>query len=307
MNPWMNAMSPTFKALALVSLGAAIVTGAFLAGKARAAGIPDANVLTYTGYLEDGDGQPLTGNYSIAVRFWESEEASRALCTGELASAEVRSGRFQVPLPAECVDAVKANPNLFVDVTVEGASLGRTKLGAVPYAIEAGHAMTADEASGALAARLDGFDDQLADVEARVPKITAWKLEESGTSTRWSDGTAAPVTDRTYVWRRVGDSVEVRVRATFSSALSSIIFMPPPLLAFDSAKGAVGSVGGGRVWIHSTSSLEMLDCFPASLGGVSCIGRGVSPPYLGSGWPSGSYAVDITYTLPIQGWTTTTP
>lgn len=128
--------------------------------RARAAGIPDADVLTYTGYLEDGDGAPLTGDHSIAVRFWAAAEGGSDLCTGELASVEVQAGRFQVPLPQDCVDAVRANPDLFVDVVVDGATLGRTKLGAVPYALEAGRA---SDSAGLLEERLAALEERVGD------------------------------------------------------------------------------------------------------------------------------------------------
>jgi hypothetical protein len=72
-------------AFLVVALGSAAVS--FLAGRAIAAGIPEADGMTYTGYLEDGEGQPLTGTHSIAVQFWESEEATEDLCTGKLDSA----------------------------------------------------------------------------------------------------------------------------------------------------------------------------------------------------------------------------
>ncbi len=102
----------------LVSYGAvaAIATlGTFLAVRARAAGIPDADVLTYTGYLEDGDGQPLTGTHTIDVTFWGSADGNDDLCTGGDDNATLQSGRFQIPLP-DCVEAVKGNANIWVDV-----------------------------------------------------------------------------------------------------------------------------------------------------------------------------------------------
>jgi hypothetical protein len=161
-------MSPTFRrALVLggVALGASALT--FLAVKARAAGIPEADGMTYTGYLEDADGAPLTGEHSIAVQFWASEEAEDDLCTGTLASVELQSGRFQVPLPISCSEEVSASPDIWVSVSVDGAPLTRTKLGSVPFALEAGHASSADEAAhSAVAADADGaLDDRIGALE----------------------------------------------------------------------------------------------------------------------------------------------
>lgn len=53
------------------------------------------------------------------------------------------NGRFPIPLPDACTVAVAASPNLWIDVAVDGESLGRTKLAAVPYAVEANRASAA--------------------------------------------------------------------------------------------------------------------------------------------------------------------
>ena len=97
-----------FKILVPVGLGVVISAILFVAVRARAAGIPDADVLTYTGYLEDGDGAPLSGSYSIDVTFWSSVDGGNDdLCTGGDDNAQLQSGRFQIALP-DCVDIVKA-------------------------------------------------------------------------------------------------------------------------------------------------------------------------------------------------------
>jgi hypothetical protein len=126
------------------------VLATLLAVRARAAGIPGADVLTYTGYLEDADGQPLQSTVSIAVELWNDGKAGAGdkVCEAVVETVELQAGRFQVPL-TDCDAEVKKNPNLWTEVRVDGASLGRTKLGAVPYAIEAAHATSADEATHA--------------------------------------------------------------------------------------------------------------------------------------------------------------
>jgi hypothetical protein len=147
------------KPIALL-VGVAVVasTVTFLAVRARAAGIPDTDVLTYTGYLENPDGSPVTGNKSIGLSVYDAETDGNEVCTLKPSDIEPVAGRFQLALPEKCTASVKANPDLWLEVMVEGALLGRTKLGAVPYAIEAAHATSADVASdahGALADRLD--------------------------------------------------------------------------------------------------------------------------------------------------------
>jgi hypothetical protein len=138
--------------LPYIAIALATAAGTLLVVRARAAGIPETDALTYTGYLESAEGAPLTGAHSIEVQFWDSAEAADSLCSGNAPDTELQSGRFQVVLPKSCADAVKASPDVWVDVAVDGASLGRTKLGAVPFALEAGHAVTATSANSATSA-----------------------------------------------------------------------------------------------------------------------------------------------------------
>lgn len=178
-------MNPTAKLLATFA-GGVLVAAAIFAVRARAAGIPEADGMTYTGYLEDGDGAPLTGQHSIEVQFWASADATEDLCTGQLDSVELQSGRFQVPLPLACSVAVQASPDVYVSVDVDGASLGRTKLGSVPFALEAGHATNADEAAhAAVAADADG---DLADRLGALENASSAFLAQNTTATAIGNG-----------------------------------------------------------------------------------------------------------------------
>jgi hypothetical protein len=155
-------MNQSFRRLAtfaVFSLCGSLAT--LLAVRARAAGIPDAAALTYTGYLENPDGTPVSGNKSIGLSVYDAETDGNEVCALKPADVEPVVGRFQLALPEKCTTAVKANPDLWVEVMVEGALLGRTKLGAVPYAIEAAHATDADEAVHAAAADAAGTADAL--------------------------------------------------------------------------------------------------------------------------------------------------
>jgi hypothetical protein len=79
-------MRRRLQTLGIFGFGAVSALAVMFAVRARAAGIPEAEVLTYTGYLEDGNGAPLTGTRSIAVRFWESndpEDGLNAVCAEE--------------------------------------------------------------------------------------------------------------------------------------------------------------------------------------------------------------------------------
>lgn len=161
---------PPLKSIAFyVGVGVLGAAAALVAIQARAAGIPDTDVLTYTGYLENPDGTPIAGQPAVAVAFYsDAEMTEKALCSAKMPAAPgVVNGRFQVPLPQDCVDAVQSNPHLWVDVEVDGSSLGATKLGAVPYALEAGHSVVADSA-----AKLDGSKSGFRAVNSKNQSVT---------------------------------------------------------------------------------------------------------------------------------------
>jgi hypothetical protein len=123
---------------------------ALLARRALAGGIPATGTMSYSGTLQDASGALLTGNHNIELKLWSTVSGGAdPLCTTGSHAVELQGGRFSVPLPEKCTSMVKANSDTFADVLVDGASLGRTKLGAVPYAVEAGHATNADSATNA--------------------------------------------------------------------------------------------------------------------------------------------------------------
>jgi hypothetical protein len=122
-----------------LSLAAVAAGSAYLIGRARAAGIPATAPMTYSGTLTDTSGIPLTGSQNIQVQFWDMATAGTVVCTtgGGSGPQTLVNGGFSLALPDSCVTAVHANPDLWAEVLVGGASTGRTKLGAVPFALEA--------------------------------------------------------------------------------------------------------------------------------------------------------------------------
>lgn len=120
-------------------------------GRARADGVPSMNPLFYNGLLEDG-GRPVEGARDITLRLWDAASGGTIACPETTAIATpVLGGRFRVALDPACVGAIQRNRELWTEVVVGGASLGRGKVGAVPFAIEAGRAAAA---SGMLESRL---------------------------------------------------------------------------------------------------------------------------------------------------------
>lgn len=135
-----------------------------------------------------------------------------ALCTGVVKGQNVVNGQFEVAMPGNCVSAVQANKNAHVEVKVDGKVLPRSKVGAVPYAVEAGRAQEANNATnatnasnatGALKTSLDAKAESSA-----VPIITDWANYPCVLSSGNVPVTAAQATTVCQS-RRVGGSVEI--------------------------------------------------------------------------------------------------
>lgn len=121
---------------------AAGLTG-WLIRAAMAEGIPPTEPLHYAGVIEEG-GVPVNGARDLEVSLWTdatSADVSRRACLTRAASTLVTQGRFRVDLNDDCTQAVRRNPYLWVEVSVDGTPFAREKLGAVPYTVEADHAM----------------------------------------------------------------------------------------------------------------------------------------------------------------------
>jgi hypothetical protein len=129
-----------------VVLAATFALG-YLISRARASGIPASMAMTYSGVLTDTSGTPLTGSKNILVQLYDQATGGTTQCTIGPSSVTLAAGAFSIPLPDSCTAAVHAATDLWVDVFVDGASLGRSKLGAVPYAVEADHATAAGQSS----------------------------------------------------------------------------------------------------------------------------------------------------------------
>jgi hypothetical protein len=138
--------------LGLVLGGVAIGWGV----KAVADGIPQMQPLQYSGTVLE-NGLPFTGARDIVVSLWDSAitGAGAKKCETAAPGTMLTSGRFRVALASECTAAVRANPELWVEVTVAGTMMPRKKLSAVPFAMEADRAASA---SGPLETRLLGFE-----------------------------------------------------------------------------------------------------------------------------------------------------
>lgn len=182
------------------SVALAASLGTFLAVTARAAGIPATAALTYSGYLESPDGTPISSKVSVGIDVWNAATAGKKVCSVATTSITPVSGRFQVTLPDACTTAVGDNADLWLEATIDGTSLGRTKLGAVPYAVEANHAASANAAAGALQTQLDALqkkvDELSVKADADAPRVysnydkTGTELIVSSADWTWISGVA---------------------------------------------------------------------------------------------------------------------
>jgi hypothetical protein len=123
------------------ALAAAVVWG-YLARKARAEGIPAGEAMVYRGLLEENGAPAPDKQRAFRVRLWDDPTQGKELCSREW-NTSTKDGRFEVPLDAVCTNAVHASPNSWVEVEVDGTKLPRTKVSAVPYAVEADRAVKA--------------------------------------------------------------------------------------------------------------------------------------------------------------------
>jgi len=161
--------------------GAVIGVIATLVSRAGAGGMPTPKQLRYAGRLENADGTPLTGTPAIQISLWNEDKPddNLPLCQVSMSKVPLDVGRFSIELPDACTEAIKEHANVQVEVRVEGAGLGKRKLGAVPYAIESAHtlesdhaaeskhALSADSASGELQTTIESLSRKTRVVAAR--------------------------------------------------------------------------------------------------------------------------------------------
>lgn len=132
--------APTAWKWGAVTIGASIgLLGALRA--ARATGIPASGALVYSGTVTDASGKPLASPQSIGVTVYDAASGGKKVCAQSAQNIEIDAGgHFQVSMPDACTSAVAAQPDLWVEISVDGSGLGRSKIGAVPYAVSAGDA-----------------------------------------------------------------------------------------------------------------------------------------------------------------------
>lgn len=155
--------------------------------KALADGIPSPNPLYYAGTLTE-NGALANGSHSITINLWLNPAPTTGetnLCATNVAGAPVVNGRFRIALASSCKAAINANPNTYVEVVDNGTSLGRASIGAVPYAVEADHAVNATNAvdGGSLSTALTSLQQSVTTLKGNLVAVGAYVTNNGTTAT----------------------------------------------------------------------------------------------------------------------------
>lgn len=191
---------------ALVLLGGAwLLVCIFAAGyriHALAQGAPTEQPLFYSGVLEV-DGAPATGKYTIKLALYAAATGGRPLCHAD-GDVQVEAGRFRIDA-SNCADALAAEPDAWVGLTfvdanaAEHAIAKRSKIGAVPYALEAQHSVSASDSSGALADTIADLQDRIKTLEQASGQSAAFIAYKTTGQTINADSPAAVLFDEEVV------------------------------------------------------------------------------------------------------------
>jgi hypothetical protein len=185
-------MTPALRKRTLTMLaGAVALVATFAVGfrVARAAVPPDDSALVYSGVLED-NGALVEGQRAISVELFDDDVAGAVLCESGTQQVSLVRGRFQIAMPAACAAALRAPGDAFVEVVLDGDSLGRAPIAAVPFALAAGEAAAATPGS-ALEAAVDVA------TEAGVPSGAVLAFDLDACPPGWSE--LVPARGRTIV------------------------------------------------------------------------------------------------------------
>jgi hypothetical protein len=137
----------------LWALAATLLGLGYSLAQVKADGAPKAQPLWYAGTVADAAGIPLEGNHSVALRLFAALSGGSPACTAGPSNIAFQKGRFRLDASAAaCTAAVAANPDLFAELSVDDKAFPRSKIGATPYAIEAGRAVEATRATTAMTA-----------------------------------------------------------------------------------------------------------------------------------------------------------
>ena len=107
-------------------------------------------IINYQGHVEDDEGKPLTGYYTITIRIYDDVIGTTSLWEEEHVNVTTREGYFNVLLGnnESLTNTLFTNPDRFIGVTVDPYDelVPRQRFASVPYAMHSYHATKADHA-----------------------------------------------------------------------------------------------------------------------------------------------------------------
>ena len=203
-------------AAGIVSVGLVGIALGYVAGRARAANIPATEPMVYSGALTDAAGAPLSGTRSIQLALWDQATLGASQCASASTSVTLApGGTFQMTLPDACTAVIHDKSDLWLEVIVDNVPLGRTKLGAVPFAVESD---TARNAAGPLGTRIGTIEGRLArDTSGTAQRIcsgstpigsTNWRVYDANVIALTVDTSGCQFTNRPiYITNLVGENL----------------------------------------------------------------------------------------------------
>lgn len=214
-----------------------------LQATAQASGAPRSSPLLYAGSLSQ-DGVALDGTVAVAFELVVSG-TSTVVCSVEAADVVVAAGEFRLDV-STCAGALRTHSDVDVVLSIDGERFPPEKVGAVPFALEADHAISSDVAATvafnsigaeALATASVGSD------EIQDASVTSVDLQDGAVS---SADIAAGAVDNA---RLANSAVDARVILDNSiltvdiadGAVSSADIADSTIGSFDIADGAVSS------------------------------------------------------------------
>jgi hypothetical protein len=144
--------------------------------------------LFYSGMLEDNSELP-TDSYDITLRLFDAPSGGTELCSQTAADTPVESGRFRIDASG-CAAALRASPDTWSEVEFVDPDgnphkiTERAKVGSVPYALAAQHAVEASNAAGPLLEAIDDLRARVQALEEASPKVSAFSASLYGGATQ---------------------------------------------------------------------------------------------------------------------------
>jgi hypothetical protein len=206
-------------AIGILSAGIIGVAIGYVTGRARAASIPATEPMVYSGALTDAAGVPLSGAHSIQLALWDQAMLGASQCASAPVSITLGAGgTFQLALPDACIGVVHEKSDLWIEVIADNVPLGRSKLGAVPFAVESD---TARNAAGGLGTRLANIEGLLArDTGGQARRVctgstpigsTNWRVYDANTIAATIDTSGCQFTSRpVYISNLAGENRHFR-------------------------------------------------------------------------------------------------